>query len=120
MMAKLQQRTESSRFQRACAVLCLFLLLFSAAHTVFGHTDALQSAMTSAPGLSDHHELQSLATDTPDTCVLCVAMTTIVVLAVLALATPQRTQTRPTLRLVFTGPVTGWHPSLFSRPPPAL
>lgn len=120
MMAALQQRTESSRFQRACAVLCLFLLLFSAAHTIFGHADALQSAMTSAPGLNGHHELQSLATDTPDTCVLCVAMTTIVVLAVLALTAPQRAQTHTTLRLILTAPVTDWHPSLLSRPPPAL
>ena len=120
MMATLQQRTDSSRIQRACAVLCLFLLLFSAAHAVFGHADAFQSALTSAPGLSGHHELQSLATDTPDTCVLCVAMTTIVVLAVLSLATPRRARTHRTLRLVLTASVTDWHPSLLSRPPPAL
>ena len=116
MMAKLQQRSESSRFQRACAVLCLFLLLFSVGHTVLGHSDVLRPAQ----GIGAHHELQSLTSDTPDTCALCVAMTTIVVLAVLAFAAPELAQTRPPLRLTLASPVTEWHPSLLSRPPPAL
>ncbi|MEZ2345616.1 hypothetical protein [Terriglobus sp. RCC_193] len=119
MMTGLQTANGMTRFQRACAVLCLFLLLFSAAHTAFGHSEALKAPLAGAIGASGHPVLQSLGTDTPDTCALCVAITTIVVMAVLILAAPRQSHPRPPVLLQLSGIVTGWHPCLFSRPPPA-
>lgn len=119
MMAELQIASGTTRFQRVCAVLCLFLLLFSVAHTVFGHSEALKAPLTDSLGAPGHSVLQSLTTDTPDTCALCVAITTIVVMAVLTLGAPRPSRPRTPVLLQLSGTVTGWHPSLFSRPPPA-
>lgn len=114
MRLRLQHHDDSAtRFSRACAILCLLLLMFSAAHTALGHSDTLL-----APATSQTHSLQPLSPDTPDTCALCVALTTIVVLAVLAFAAPQRARPRAPLARAILLPVTGWHTSLFSRPPP--
>lgn len=118
-MTGLQVAHGTTRFQRVCAVLCLFLLLFSVAHTAFGHSDALRAPLAGANGPSGNPVLHALTTDTPDTCALCVAITTIVVLAVLAIAAPRQAHPRPPVLLQLSGTVTGWHPSLFSRPPPA-
>lgn len=108
-----QHRDRATWYSRACALLCLVLLLFSAAHVALGHSDAL-----TAPATLQTHSLQPLSPDTPDTCALCVALTTIVVLAVLAFSAPQRARPRPSSARVMLLPVTGWHTSLFSRPPP--
>ena len=118
-MRALQAADNTTRFQRACAVLCLFLLLFSAAHTVFGHSEALKAPLAGINGAPGNSVLHALTTDTPDTCAVCVAVTTIVVMAVMALAAPRQTHSRPPVLLELSGTVTGWHPSLFSRPPPA-
>ena len=99
---------------RACALLCLLLLMFSVAHTALGHADSL-----TAPVPAVSHSLQPLSPDTPDTCALCVAMTTAVVLAVLAFATPTLARPRPPAVVAVLLPVTGWHTSLFCRPPPS-
>ncbi|SDF35701.1 hypothetical protein [Terriglobus roseus] len=119
MMAELQIASGTTRFQRVCAVLCLFLLLFSVAHTVFGHSEVLRAPQVGATGSSDNSVLHALTTDTPDTCALCVAITTIVVMAVLTLGAPRPSRPRTPVLLQLSGTVTGWHPSLFSRPPPA-
>jgi hypothetical protein len=119
MITGLQAANSTTRFQRVCAVLCLFLLLFSIAHTVFGHSDVLKAPLAGATGSSGNFALHAPNTDTPDTCALCVAITTIVVLAVLSLAAPRQAHPRPPVLLELSGTVTGWHPSLFSRPPPA-
>ncbi|WP_156993531.1 hypothetical protein [Terriglobus sp. TAA 43] len=119
MMTELQAANSTTRFQRACAVLCLFLLLFSVAHTVFGHSEALKAPLAGATGSSGNFVLHALNTDAPDTCALCVAITTIVVMAVLILGAPRQAHPRPPVLLELSGTVTGWHPSLFSRPPPA-
>lgn len=118
-MRALQAANNTTRFQRACAVLCLFLLLFSVAHTVFGHSEALKAPLAGVNGAPGNSVLRALTTDTPDTCALCVAVTTIVVMAVMALAAPRQAHPRPPVLLELSGTVTGWHPSLFSRPPPA-
>ena len=106
-------RDGATWFSRACAVLCLLLLMFSVAHSALGHADALITPATAS------HSLQSLSADTPDTCALCVAMTTVVVLAVMIFVAPQLARPRPPVVTAVLLPVTGWHTDLFSRPPPA-
>ena len=114
MQGLFQQRDASfTVFHRACAVLCLLLLCFSIGHTVFGHGGFTAPVQTTAS-----HELAPLNTDTPDACALCVAMASAVVLLVFAVGVPRATQPRPPMVLIATGPITGWHPSLFCRPPP--
>lgn len=106
-------RDGATGFTRACAVLCLLLLMFSVGHTAVGHADALMAPATAS------HALQSFSADTPDTCALCVAMTTaLVVLAVLAFTAPCLARPRPPVTVAVLLPVTGWHTDLFSRPPP--
>lgn len=107
-------RDGATWFTRACAVLCLLLLMFTVAHTALGHADSLI-----APHAGISHTLQPLSADTPDTCALCVAMTTVVVLAVMAFTAPRLARPRPPAFVAVLLPVTGWHTDLFSRPPPA-
>jgi hypothetical protein len=114
-----QQRSRpASIFDRACAVLCLFLLLFSIGHTVYGHADALPSPTLSAGVSVGHHATPALP-ETADNCVLCAAMSTAVPLQVFAASIPQAAEPRQPAAVEPTGPVTGWHASLSCRPPPA-
>jgi hypothetical protein len=108
----LQNRDGATWFHRACAVLCLLLLMFSVAHTAVGHADGLMTAPSAV------HNVQSVSADTPDTCAVCVAMATAVVLAVLAFTAPRLARPRPPVAVAVSLPVTGWHTCLFSRPPP--
>jgi hypothetical protein len=111
----LQRDGSASIFHRAVAVLCLLLLVFSIAHTIFGHAEL----PLGAPASPVHH-LGATATDTPDACAVCVAMATAVVLLVFTIGIPRRAQPRPPLDFITSGPLTGWHHSLSCRPPPAL
>jgi hypothetical protein len=110
----------SSAFSRACAVLCLLLLMFSVAHTAAGHADALAAPSVHGMGLTLDHAGDPAGPDSADACALCVALSTIVTMAVFAFGIPSAAQPRPILHIAVSGPVTGWHPSLFCRPPPTV
>lgn len=110
----------SSAFSQVCAVLCLLLLMFSFAHTAVGHADALAAPSLHGMGLTLTHGGDPASPDSADACALCVALSTIVALAVFAFGIPRAAQPRPILRIAATGPVTGWHASLSCRPPPAV
>ncbi|SEC48263.1 hypothetical protein [Terriglobus roseus] len=110
----------SSAFSQACAVLCLLLLMFSFAHTATGHADALAAPSLHGMGLTLDQTGNPAGPDSADACALCVALSTIVTLAVFAFGIPRVSQPRPVLRIAASGPVTGWHSSLFCRPPPAF
>jgi hypothetical protein len=115
-----QQRFRpASIFDRACAVLCLFLLLFAVGHTVYGHADALQPAPSLSAGVSVGHQAAAALPDTADNCVLCAAMSTAVPLQVFTASVPQAAEPRQPGAVETAGPVTGWHASLSCRPPPA-
>jgi hypothetical protein len=110
----------SSAFSRACAVLCLLLLMFSVAHTAAGHADALAAPSLHGMALTLNHAGDPAGPDSADACALCVALSTIVTLAVFAFGIPRAAQPRPILHIVASGPVTGWHAALSCRPPPAV
>ncbi|WP_157178279.1 hypothetical protein [Terriglobus roseus] len=110
----------SSAFSRACAVLCLLLLMFSFGHTAAGHADALAAPSLHGMGLTLSQAGDPAGPDSADACALCVALSTIVALAVFAFGIPRTARPRPIFRVTPTGPVTGWHASLFCRPPPTV
>jgi hypothetical protein len=102
---------------RARAVLCLLLLLFSIGHTVYGHGD-LQLTPTPAHGMQGDR-IAAAAQDTPDACALCVAMATAVPMHGPTLQIPVTAQPRPPAEVLPGEAIHEWHPSLLSRPPPA-
>ena len=110
----------SSAFSRACAVLCLLLLMFSVAHTAVGHADALAAPSLHGAGLTWTHGGEPAGPDSADACAVCVALSTMVALAVFAFGLPRAAQPRPIFHVAASGPVTGWHASLSCRPPPAV
>ncbi len=109
----------ASAFDRACAVLCLLLLLFSLGHATVGHSDAFNAASLHGMTPTVSQQVMPTVGDTADACALCVALSTVVVLAIFAFGVPSAARLRPSLTETISSPLTAWHASLSCRPPPA-